>query len=285
MPPRHPRSAPKKPQGQITRGKTASNRLRRADIFLIQYAPDLIRRMDGDFAHALFVDLGYGAQATTTLEAAERLRALNPELRILGVEIDPQRVAAALPYADERTHFRLGGFNLPLLPDERVKIIRAFNVLRQYEEVEFAPAYAQLAPYVLPGGLMVEGTSDPFGRIWVANVVRKTETGPGWGWDALVFSTNFRLGFAPSDFQAVLPKNLIHHVVPGELIYDFFAAWKRAAAETAHHKVWGVRQWFGQAALRLAEQGFAIDTRKKWLKHGWLVWRGMQCSPQPGDCI
>lgn len=279
MPARHPRAIPKKPQGQITRGKTASNRLRRVDNFLIQYAPDLIRRMDGDFARAFFVDLGYGAQATTTLEAAERLRALNPHLPILGVEIDPQRVAAALPYADEHTHFRLGGFNLPLLPGERVKIIRAFNVLRQYKEAEFAPAYAQLAPYVLPGGLMIEGTSDPFGRIWVANLVRKTETGSGWDWEALVFSTNFRLGFEPSDFQAVLPKNLIHHVVPGELIYDFFSAWRRAAAETVHYKVWGVRQWFGQAALRLAGQGFAIDTRRKWLAHGWLVWRGMQCAP------
>lgn len=276
---RHPRPAPKKPQGQITRGKTASNRLRRVDNFLIQYAPDLIRRTDGDFAHAYFVDLGYGAQATTTLEAAERLRTLNPGLRILGVEIDPQRVAAALPYADALTHFRLGGFNLPLLPGERVKIIRAFNVLRQYEENEFMPAYEQLAPSVLPGGLMIEGTSDPFGRIWVANVVRIMEAGLGWEWQALVFSTNFRLGFDPSDFQSVLPKNLIHHVVPGELIYDFFAAWKRAAAQTAHHKVWGVRQWFGQAALRLAGQGFAIDTRKKWLEQGWLVWRGMRRSP------
>jgi hypothetical protein len=279
MPIRHPRQASKKPQGQITRGKTASNRLRRVDNFLIQYAPDLIRRMDGDFAHAFFVDLGYGARATTTLEAAERLRALNPGLRILGVEIDPQRVSAALPYADALTHFRLGGFNLPLLPGERVKIIRAFNVLRQYEENEFMPAYEQLAPPVLPGGLMIEGTSDPFGRIWVANVVRKTEAGPAWAWQALVFSTNFRLGFDPSDFQAVLPKNLIHHVVPGELIYDFFDAWKRAAAQTTHHKVWGVRQWFRQAALRLAGQGFAIDTRKKWLEQGWLIWRGMRRSP------
>ncbi|MEJ5223568.1 MAG: hypothetical protein WHV44_03860 [Anaerolineales bacterium] len=278
MPARHPRAISKKPQGQITRGKTASNRLRRVDNFLIRYAPDLIRRMDGDFARAFFVDLGYGAQATTTLEAAERLRVLNPHLPILGVEIDPQRVAAALPYADEQTHFRLGGFNLPLMPGERVKIIRAFNVLRQYEEAEFAPAYAQLAPYVLPGGLMIEGTSDPFGRIWVANLVRKPATNSGWDWEALVFSTNFHLGFEPSDFQAVLPKNLIHHVVPGELIYDFFSTWKRAAAETVHYKVWGMRQWFVQAALRLSGQGFDIDTRKKWLRQGWLVWRGMRRS-------
>lgn len=270
---------PKKPQGQITRGKTASNRLRRVDNFLIQYAPDLIRRMDGDFASALFVDLGYGAQAITTLEAAERLRVLNPALGVLGVEIDPQRVAAALPYADAQTYFRLGGFNLPLLPGERVRIIRAFNVLRQYDEADFAPAYAQLFPYVLPGGLMIEGTSDPFGRIWVANLVQKTETDPNWVWDALVFSTNFHLGFDPADFQAVLPKNLIHHVVPGDLIYDFFSAWKRAAAETSHYKAWGLRQWFVQSAVRLADLGFDLNVRPKWLRQGWLIWRGMRRKP------
>lgn len=276
MPVRHPRAIPKKPQGQVTRGKTASNRLRRVDNFLIQYAPDLITRTDGDFARAFFVDLGYGAEATTTLEAAARLRRLNPALPVLGVEIDPQRVAAALPHADAQTHFRLGGFNLPLLPAERVKIIRAFNVLRQYEEAGFAPAYAQLATYVLPGGLMIEGTSDPFGRIWVANVSRKTDSGPGWDWEALVFSTNFRLGFDPSNFQAVLPKNLIHHVTPGESVHTFFEDWKRAAAASIHHKAWGLRQWFGAAARQLAHQGYALDTRTKWLDKGCLVWKKMR---------
>ena len=258
------RKSSKKPEGVITRGKTAPNRLRRVDNFVAMYDPNLIKRTDGDFSHALFVDLGYGAEATTTLESAERLRRLNPSLPILGVEIDKQRVEAALPFTDERTFFRLGGFNLPLLPGETVRLIRAFNVMRQYEEAEFAPAYERLAQYVLPGGLMIEGTSDPFGRIWVANVARKLLI-RGWGFEALVFSTNFRSGFDPAQFQAVLPKNYIHHVVPGEAIFDFFEAWKRSAAETAHAKAWGTRQWFIAAAEGLAEKGYKINLQKKWL--------------------
>lgn len=118
---------------------------------------------------------------------------------------------AALPYADEITHFRLGGFNLPLQPGESVRLIRAFNVLRQYEEKDFAPAYERLAEYVLPGGLMIGGTSNPFGSIWAANLVRKQES--GWKFEALVFSSSFRMGFDITDFQAVLPKNYIHHVI------------------------------------------------------------------------
>jgi hypothetical protein len=233
----------KKPEGQPTRGKTASNRLRRVDNFLLLYEPSLLTQTDGLFADSLFVDLGYGFDARTTLESAARFRCVNPDLKILGVEIEKERVEAALPHADEKTFFRLGGFNLPLKAGEHVRLIRAFNVLRQYEEKDFSPAYERLAQYVLPGGLMIEGTSMPYGQIWAANVVRKEERGQ-WKFEALVFSTNFRMGVDIEEFQTVLPKNLIHHVVPGEPIYDFFEAWKRSAAETAAMKTYGPRQWF-----------------------------------------
>jgi hypothetical protein len=260
-----------RPEGQPTRGKTASNRLRRVDNFVLFYEPSLLTRTDGPFARALFVDLGYGFDARTTLESASRFRRLNPDLPILGVEIDKERVEAALPYEDEKTFFRLGGFNLPLKEGERVRLIRAFNVLRQYEEKDFAPAYERLAQYVLPGGLMIEGTSDPFGSIWAANVARRRET-DGWRLESLVFSTNFRPGFDIADFQAVLPKNYIHRVTPGEPIYEFFEAWKAAAAETAAMKAYGLRQWFMRSAGALSYKGYRINLGKKFLSRGYLVW-------------
>jgi len=276
--------------GQVTRGKTTSNRLRRVDNFILLYEPSLLTRTDG-----LFVDLGYGFDARTTLESAARFRRVNPDLRILGVEIDKERVEAALPYADDKTFFRLGGFNLPLKKGETVRLIRAFNVLRQYEEKDFIPAYEKLAQYVLPGGLMIEGTSNPFGSIWCANVVRKTLDSDSlssnakdvwrfalksrqseirdWRLEALVFSTNFRSGFDVEEFQTILPKNLIHRVIKGEPLYDFFEAWKRAAAETSAAKVYGSKQWFTLAAENLARKGFKIDLHRKWLSKGWMIWK------------
>ncbi|HSN76502.1 MAG TPA: hypothetical protein VL334_15605, partial [Anaerolineae bacterium] len=178
----HPLATPKRPLGQPTRGKTARNRLRRVDTFLALYDPGLLRRADGPFAGAFFVDLGYGAEPFTTLESAQRLRRIHPALPVLGVEIDPARVAAAQPYADDLTQFRLGGFNLPLRmrvdgTRETVRAIRAFNVLRQYEEDEVAGAWETMARGLLPGGLLIEGTSEPYGRVWVANVLRR-ETSP-----------------------------------------------------------------------------------------------------------
>jgi len=264
----------KKPEGQPTRGKTAANRLRRVDNFILLYEPSLLTRINSSFGRALFVDLGYGFDARTTLESAARFRRANPDLPILGVEIEKERVEAALPYADEKTFFRLGGFNLPLKEGEHVRLIRAFNVLRQYEEQDFAPAYERLSQYVLPGGLMIEGTSTPYGQIWCANVARREERGKadGWSFEALVFSTNFRLGFDITDFQAVLPKNYIHHVVQGEPIYDFFEAWKQSAAETAALKTYGLRQWFVHSAESLAQKGYKINLQKKFLSRGYLIW-------------
>jgi len=280
-----PRST--KPQGQLTRGKTASNRLRRVDNFVLLYDKSLLTRTDGLFADSMFVDLGYGFDARTTLESAERFRRVNPNLKILGVEIDKERVEAALPYTDEKTFFRLGGFNLPLREGEHVRLIRAFNVLRQYEEKDFAPAYETLAQYVLPGGLMIEGTSNPFGSIWCANVARCLESGSlpakkqeqapvvqnKWEMEALVFSTNFRLGFEAGEFQTILPKNLIHHVLPGEPIHDFFESWKASAAETSSVKTFGVRQWFIAAAERMSTRGYEIALQRKWLTKGYLIWK------------
>jgi hypothetical protein len=259
--------------GHPTRGKTASNRLRRVDNFILLHEPSLLTRTDGLFSDSIFIDLGYGFDARTTLESAARFRRVNPDLKIMGVEIDKERVEAALPFADEKTFFRLGGFNLPLLDREHVRLIRAFNVLRQYEEKDFDPAYERLAQYVLPGGLMIEGTSNPFGSIWCANVARKTGIG-GFAWriEVLVFSTNFRLGFDVEEFQTILPKNLIHHVTRGEPIHEFFEDWKRSAKATSAVKTYGTKQWFVASAEALAQKGYRINLQKKFLSKGYLVW-------------
>ena len=244
--------------GSVTRGKTAANRLRRVDALIALLEEPLLRRADGEFASALFVDLGFGAEPTTTLESAERFRRIRPDLRVLGVEIDPDRVAAARPFEDDRTFFRLGGFNLPLEPGESVRLIRAFNVLRQYDEAEVAEAHHLLAASLLPGGLLIEGTSEPHGRHWVAHLLRASG-GEELTAEALVFGTSFRADFDPAFFQPVLPKSLIHRVVPGEPIHAFLEGWKRAARATVGESAWGARRWFIAAADAMAAEGWDLD--------------------------
>lgn len=258
-----------KPAGIITRGKTAKNRLRQVDHFLMIYDPMLLST-DND---AVFVDLGYGAEATTTLELSERFRRINPVLKVIGVEIDPERVRLAQPHQTDLISFRLGGFNIPLEPGESIRGIRAFNVLRQYEEAEVLGAWEKMTGNVMEGGLLMEGTSNPNGSLWVSNLLRMRSM--GWDKEALVFYSNFKMGFDPTDYQAVLPKNFIHRMIAGERIFDFMQAWKDASKETISEKAWGDKRWFISSVFCLKEKGYNLLTQKKYLEKGYMVVKGL----------
>ena len=114
-----------RPVGAITRGTTAPNRLRRVDRWLLGTRQRLLWEAP---AGALAGDLGYGAYPVTTVEWAERLWTLRPDLAVLGLEIDPARVAAGEAYRRPGLDFRLGGFELPV-PRDPV-LLGALSLLR-----------------------------------------------------------------------------------------------------------------------------------------------------------
>ena len=116
--------------------------------------PRFARRTIAD--DPLVVDLGYGASATTTLELRDRLARVRPDVEVVGIEIDPERVRVASAAARDGVSFRLGGFEVPT--DRAPAVIRAANVLRQYDEGEVQDAWATLRARLQPGGLLVEGT-------------------------------------------------------------------------------------------------------------------------------
>ena len=62
-------------------------------------------------------------------------------------------------------------------------------------------------------------------------------------------------------------------MVPGEPIYVFFAAWTQAYQAALPLRGLGLRQLFAETARRLAEHGYAIDTRRKLLSKGYLLWK------------
>ncbi len=65
------------------------------------------------------------------------------------------------------------------------------------------------------------------------------------------------------ELQTILLKNYIHHLLPSKLSYDFFTAWKRAAAETVSAKVYGLRPWFEALVQSLAQNGYSINLQKR----------------------
>jgi hypothetical protein len=241
------------PVGRVTRGTTGTNRLRRNDRYLA--ALPLLRTSPSP----LVVDLGYGARAWTTLELAARLRAVVPGVRVLGLEIEPDRVAEAAAHAIPGVAFALGGFEVPTPRDERPLLIRAMNVLRQYDEAEVPGAWARTAARLAPGGLLVDGTCDELGRI--CSWIDVADAGP------VRFTISLRLADleAPSVVAERLPKALIHRNVPGERVHDLLGALDTAWARAAPLSVYGPTQRWVAAVEALRDQGVPVQgARTRW---------------------
>lgn len=240
-----------RPVGRITRGTTNVNRLRRVDRWIA--AQPVLRRAEDP----LVVDLGYGASATTTLELRDRLAAVRPDVRVVGIEIDPERVRLAAAATRDGVEFRLGGFEVPV--PGRVAVIRALNVLRQYEESEVPDAWATMCGRLQPGGLLVEGTCDEIGR--VASWVGLSPAGPE------TFTVSLRLAGldVPSVVAERLPKALIHRNVEGERIHDLLGALDRWWATHAPLGVYGPTQRWMAVVASLRAAGWPVrGTRARW---------------------
>jgi hypothetical protein len=238
------------PIGQVTRGTTGHNRLRRIDRWIAQLPA--LRRAE----HPLVVDLGYGASATTPLELHQRLSRVRPDVQVVGIEIEPARVAIAKPFERPGVSFRVGGFEVP---GERPTIIRALNVLRQYDEVEVAGAWSLMVGRLQPGGVLVEGTCNEVGR--VASWVDVTADGPQR------FSVSLHLPSLerPSIVAERLPKALIHRNVPGERIHEFLIDLDRQWAIHAGLGVYSPAQRWVAVVQSMKDAGWPVSGgRSRW---------------------
>jgi hypothetical protein len=250
--------------GLPTRGTTTPNRLRRMDHWIAARLGGLIRNA-GD---PLVVDLGFGATPVTAVELAARLRRHRADVRVVGLEIDRERVAAAQYAADPpRLLFAHGGFELAGL---RPMLVRAANVLRQYSEVDAAAAWRKVTAQLAPGGALVEGTCDEFGRrcAWVL----LDAAGPR----QLTLACKVDALDRPSALAERLPKALIHRNVAGEPIHAFLrdldAAWDAAAALST----FGARQRWTAACEAVAGR-WPVDASRS--RHGELSLPWAAISP------
>ncbi|MDT0267559.1 class I SAM-dependent methyltransferase [Streptomyces sp. DSM 44915] len=241
-------------EGFVTRGTTNPNRLRRMDRWIAATHGPALRRADRPLA----VDLGYGAAPWTAVELLRRLRRVRPDIRVTGVEIDRARVAAAGPWAEPGLAFVHGGFELPLPGGERPVLVRAANVLRQYDEERVAGAWARLCARLAPDGLLVEGTCDEIGRrqVWVA-------LGPE-GPRTVTFATRLGSLGTPSELAERLPKALIHRNVPGEPVHAFLRDFDRAWASAAPYAPLGARQRWLHAVRALRADWPLTDGPARW---------------------
>jgi len=243
----------KRPLGEITRGTTNPNRLRRVDRWIAWRLAATLSSVDSP----LVLDLGYGATPITAVELAARLARFRP--RVIGLEIDPVRVAAAQPAADPpRLEFRRGGFELAGL---RPQVVRAFNVLRQYDEMAVAEAWTTMTSALAPGGWLVEGTCDELGRLatWAALPAGAAQP------ESLTLAAKMSTLDGPGTFAERLPKALIHHNIPGEPVYDLLQALSGAWERAAPVGVFGPRQRWLQTVRAYRDAGHPVlDGPHRW---------------------
>ncbi|MDU0479062.1 class I SAM-dependent methyltransferase [Staphylococcus chromogenes] len=248
-----------RPLGVITRGTTNVNRLRRCDRWM-RFHPDVAKAL-GAVApgqRPLALDVGYGASHTTTCEWATWLRHISPEVQVTGLEINPERV---LPPRDGVT-FELGGFELA---GYQPNLVRAFNVLRQYDVAQVEDAWREVCSRLAPGGLFVEGTCDELGRrsAWVTLDVDGPRT-LTLAWDPFDIST-------PSDLAERLPKRLIHDNVPGTPINRLLTAMDDAWARSAGWAPYGPRIRWRQARALLLADGWPITPIRRRIRDNLLT--------------
>jgi hypothetical protein len=243
----------KKRIGSVTRGTTNPNRLRRVDRF-IATLPVLKK------PNPVVVDLGYGASPITAIELQDRLTRVNPGVQVVGVEIEKERVARGKEVERDGLTFLLGGFETPL-PEgiASADVIRAFNVLRQYDEEEVPAAWALMQSRLSEDGVLVEGTCDEIGRL--SSWITITKAVPK------VFTISLHLGSLeqPSKVAERLPKALIHHNVAGERIHSYLEQLDRAWANHTSLSTFGaVQRWLAVCEELVAGGWPIVVDRKRW---------------------
>ncbi|MFD2767687.1 SAM-dependent methyltransferase [Micromonospora eburnea] len=258
----------RRPLGVVTRGTTNPNRLRRVDNWIVETCGDALRSA----ADPLVVDLGYGATPVTAVELRARLAAgVRPDVRVVGLEIDPVRVAAAQPAAEPPwLTFARGGFELAEL---RPALVRAFNVLRQYDESEVADAWRTVTERLAPGGLLVEGTCDELGRL--GSWVLLDAAGPR----TLTLAAKLTTLERPAQLAERLPKALIHRNVPGERIHDLIRALEDAWQAAAGYAPFGPRERWTRTVAMVKQAGWPVLGRPRRWRHGELTLPWPTVSP------
>lgn len=238
-----------------TKRRTAAARLAWLDQYLCLGRPVELRQIH-------MVDVGFGANPTTSIETLARLKAWN--ISLTAVETEPYLVdnAQSGVQADGLSiSFRVGDFRLSncVGVDENVGIIRCANVLRGYREDEVEPAWRSMAEVLREGGVLLDATCDSHGAVGSCLVLRKRQG--QLHREALVFHTDFSRGFAPRMFRDVLPRIYRRRAKPRSPLANFFDGWHVISDALSHTSI-----------QRRFEQSVSQHPEMQWLAPGLAHW-------------
>ena len=206
----------------------------------------------------LLVDVGVGVSAVTTAELAEAF----PSHEVLGLEQDAARVAAA---SLEFPSLALLAGGLEGAPRQAL-VLRIANVGRGLSRDGVAELHAQVLPWLVDGGVCLEGSTDVEGHVSTFWVLRRV--GAALQREALVLHTDGARGFSPWLFRDVVPRDLRRDVREGTAVHALLTEW---AASWEAVRTASPLESFGASVVALA--GSRPDVEARFVTDGFCVWR------------
>ncbi|RKY40016.1 MAG: hypothetical protein DRP76_02905, partial [Candidatus Omnitrophota bacterium] len=158
----------------------------------------------------LIVDVGMGGRgAPTTFDMYRILSKLNPELKIIGIDYNPENVKLAQEEAQKRKirniSFIKAGFNFNV--QKNPDIITCFNVLMDYKRDERLAAIKKLRRRLKNKGVLLEGRSDDIGK-YISFIIYQLENEVLIR-KQIIFCVNLKSLTNPQLFRRVLPAEFI----------------------------------------------------------------------------
>lgn len=215
------------------------------------------------------VDVGFGVSAVTTAELAEAF----PSHEVLGLEQDAARVAAA---SLEFPSLALLAGGLEGASRE-ARVVRIANVGRGLSRDGVAELHAQVFPWLVDGGVCLEGSTDLEGHVSTFWVLRRVCG--SLQREALVFHTDGARGFSPWLFRDVLPRDLRRDVRAGTPIFSLLTDWEGAWQATR-----SANPSDSLHASVTALSTTRADVDPRFIEHGFCAWNAeTTTATAPGE--
>ncbi|HEC69242.1 MAG TPA: methyltransferase domain-containing protein, partial [Candidatus Omnitrophica bacterium] len=219
----------------------------------------------------LIVDVGMGGRgAPTTFDMYRILSKLNPDLKITGIDYNPDNVKLAQEKAQKEgiknISFIKSGFNFHLGKNGKADVITCFNVLMDYERDERLAAIKELGRRLKNKGVLLEGRSDDIGK-YISFIIYQLENEVLIR-KQIIFCVNLKSLTNPQLFRRILPAEFIGDELNWG-ISSFIEEWEYSNYRFMYLN--NPKQILKSVAEELRKKNYNVIPDSKLLKRGYVV--------------
>ncbi|OQX86681.1 MAG: hypothetical protein B6D55_05505, partial [Candidatus Omnitrophica bacterium 4484_70.2] len=263
-------SSPIRLTNKITPSFTFPHRLDKVYRYLERFALAFFG-LDISKGKKIIIDVGIGGRgAPTTFDMYRILSKLNPDLKIIGIDYNPDNVKLAQEKAQKEgiknISFIKVGFNFRLGKNKKADIITCFNVLMDYKRDERLTAIKELGRRLKNKGVLLEGRSDDIGK-YISFIIYQLENKVLIR-KQIIFCVNLKSLTNPQLFRRVLPAEFIGDELNWG-INSFIEEWEYSTYRFMYLN--NPEQILKSVAEELRRKNYNVIPDSKLLKRGYVV--------------